>query len=50
MSNQYLMSILDWGRGRKRRYLECRQCGSSVSDADARCDVCGATEIAVYEF
>lgn len=43
-------TALFWGRGRERRYIECRQCGNPVEDADARCDACGATEIAVYEF
>jgi rubrerythrin len=44
-----MMGIFDWGHGRDSLYFECRQCGSSVEQPDARCDVCGATEIAVYE-
>lgn len=44
------MSLLDGTGGAGGEYIECRNCGMTVDDADAECPHCGSDEIAVYQF
>lgn len=44
------MSLLDRGGSAGGTYLECRNCGMTVDDADETCPNCGSAEIAVYKF
>ena len=32
-----VIGILNWGPGTDEQYIECRQCGQAVDDADEAC-------------
>jgi primosomal protein N' len=42
------MSILNLGARSECRYLECRDCGTTVDSVDDPCSTCGSEHIAEY--